>query len=111
DVPMAVITSGQAAMATGQLTFSREMEREADRFGLDVMTSAGFAPSGMAAMFERLDTASRINDSNQYPWLRSHPLTIERLAEARLRMRTNVPFDAAASPVTEHAVMRARSHV
>jgi predicted Zn-dependent protease len=91
DVPMAVIASGQAAMATGQLTFSREMEREADRFGLDVMTSAGYSPSGMAAMFERLDTASRLNDSNQYPWLRSHPLTIERIAEAR-------PAHAHASP-------------
>jgi predicted Zn-dependent protease len=111
DIPMAVITSGQAAMATGQLTFSREMEREADRFGLDVMTTAGYSPNGMAAMFERLDTATRLNDSNQYPWLRSHPLTIERLAEARLRVRTNAPFDAHDSPVTEHALMRARARM
>jgi predicted Zn-dependent protease len=109
DLPMAVITSGQAAMATGQLTFSREMEREADRFGLDVMTTAGYSPAGMAAMFERLDTASRLNDSNQYPWLRSHPLTIERIAEARLRMRTIAPGDLRASPVYEHALMRARA--
>jgi len=109
DVPMAVITSGQAAMATGQLTFSREMEREADRFGLDVMTDAGYSPSGMAAMFERLDTATRLNDSNQYPWLRSHPLTIERLAEARLRVRTTAPADRSVGAATEHALMRARA--
>jgi predicted Zn-dependent protease len=111
DIPIAVITSGQAAMATGQLTFSREMEREADRFGLDVMTTAGYSPTGMASMFERLDTATRLNDSNQYPWLRSHPLTIERLAEARLRVRTNVPVDTHDSPVTEHALMRARARM
>jgi predicted Zn-dependent protease len=111
DIPMAVITSGQAAMATGQLTFSREMEREADRFGLDVMTTAGYSPTGMAAMFERLDTATRLNDSNQYPWLRSHPLTIERLAEARLRVRTTAPVDTHDSPVTEHALMRARARM
>jgi len=115
DVPMAVIASGQAAVATGQLTFSREMEREADRFGLDVMSTAGFAPAGMASMFERMDAASRLNDSNQYPYLRSHPLTIERLSEARLRARSAAagatPVDLHRSRPTEHALMRVRSRV
>ena len=109
DVPMAVITSGQAAMATGQLTFSRQMEAEADAFGQDVMTDAGFAPSGMADMFGRLEEVSRLNDSNQYPWLRSHPLTIERIAAARLRARQGAPQDPAKSHITEHSLMRARA--
>ena len=109
DVPMAVINSGQAAMATGQLTFSRQMEAEADAFGQDVMTDAGFAPAGMAAMFGRLEDASRLNDSNQYPWLRSHPLTIERISAARLRARQVAPADPRLSHITEHALMRARA--
>ncbi len=109
DVPMAVITSGQAAMATSQLTFSRQMEAEADAFGLDVMTDAGFAPSGMAAMFGRLEEVSRLNDNNQYPWLRSHPLTIERIATARLRAREVPPPDPRNSHITEHSLMRARA--
>jgi len=109
DVPMAVITSGQAAMATGQLTFSRQMETEADTFGQDVMTDAGFSPSGMADMFGRLEDVSRLNDSNQYPWLRSHPLTIERIAAARLRARQGVAQDPARSHLTEHSLMRARA--
>jgi predicted Zn-dependent protease len=109
DVPMAVITGSQAAMATGQLTFSRQMEAEADAFGQDVMTDAGFAPSGMADMFGRLETVSRLNDSNQYPWLRSHPLTIERISAARLRARDGAPQDPAKSHITEHSLMRARA--
>jgi predicted Zn-dependent protease len=109
DVPMAVLATGQASMATGQLTFSRAMESEADRFGLDVMTDAGFAPSGMADMFQRLETASQLNDNNQYPWLRSHPLTIERLSEARLRARQVAPPDPRYNHITEHALMRARA--
>jgi predicted Zn-dependent protease len=111
DIPMAVLATGQASIATNQLTYSREMEREADRFGLDAMTEAGFAPQGMAAMFERMDMATRLNDSNQYPWLRSHPLTIERIAEARLRMRSVAPADPRKSHATEHALMRARARV
>ena len=109
DVPMAVITGGQAAMATGQLTFSRQMETEADTFGQDVMTDAGFSPSGMADMFGRLEEVSRLNDSNQYPWLRSHPLTIERISAARLRARQGAPQDPAKSHITEHSLMRARA--
>jgi predicted Zn-dependent protease len=109
DVPMAVLSSGQAAMATGQLTFSRQMETEADTFGQEVMTDAGFAPSGMADMFARLEEVSRLNDSNQFPWLRTHPLTIERIAAARLRATAGAPQDPARSHITEHSLMRARA--
>jgi len=109
DVPMAVIQGSQAAAATAQLTFSRQMETEADTFGQEVMTDAGFAPSGMADMFGRLETVSRLNDNNQYPWLRSHPLTIERIAAARLRARQGAPQDPAKSHITEHMLMRARA--
>ena len=109
DVPMAVIQSSQAAAATSQLTFSRQMETEADTFGQDVMTDAGFSPSGMADMFGRLEDVSRLNDNNQYPWLRSHPLTIERISAARLRARQGVPQDPARSHITEHMMMRARA--
>ena len=109
DVPMAVIQGSQAAAATSQLTFSRQMETEADTFGQDVMTDAGFSPSGMADMFGRLEDVSRLNDNNQYPWLRSHPLTIERISAARLRARQGVPQDPAKSHITEHMMMRARA--
>lgn len=109
DVPMAVLASGQAAQATGQLTFSRQMEAEADAFGENVMTDAGFAPAGMAAMFERLATAEQLNDNGMYPWLRSHPMTLDRLATARLRAREVPPPDPARSHLAEHALMRARA--
>ena len=82
-----MITGGQAAAIQGQLNFSRDMEREADRVGFALLDGAGFAPSGMASMFEKLDQASRLNDSNGYPYLRTHPLTIERIGEARARRR------------------------
>ena len=111
DIAQAAIVGGQAAMAQTQLNFSRDMEREADRQGIALLASAGFAPSGMAGMFEKLDQANRLNDNGSYPYLRSHPLTSERIGEARQRI-DGLPFagEVDASPI-QHALMRARARV
>ena len=86
DAANAMIVGGQAAVVQGQLNFSRDMEREADRVGFGVLEQAGFAGSGMAGMFERMQQAQRLTDYNQFPYLRSHPLTTDRVAEARSRL-------------------------
>jgi predicted Zn-dependent protease len=109
DATSAVIAGTQAATLQGQLNFSRDMEREADRVGMAVMTGAGFAPGGMAAMFEKLDKGSRLNDSGGFPYLRSHPLTTERVGEARSRI--GIAPIAAPVSVLEHTVAEARARV
>ena len=109
DVVNAALMGGQAAAIQGQLNFSRDMEREADRIGYVVLAEAGFAPSGMAAMFDKLDGANRINDNGAFPYLRSHPLTLERLSEARSRNLLGAPQNNA--PGLHHAMMQARARV
>jgi predicted Zn-dependent protease len=109
DGANAAIMGGQALAMQGQLNFSRDMEREADRVGFQVMTGAGFAPGGMAAMFEKLEQSSRLNDFGGYPYLRSHPLTSERIGEARARLGTAPPV--APVSVLEHSAAQARSRV
>jgi beta-barrel assembly-enhancing protease len=107
DGLQAVVMGSQAIAAQGQLNFSRDMEREADRIGLDLMGAAGFGLGGMSAMFEKLDAASRLNDAGLYPYLRSHPLTSERITEARLRaegLDRSPPAGQA-----RHALMQARA--
>jgi predicted Zn-dependent protease len=111
DAANAMIVGGQAVAAQGQLNFSRDMEREADRIGFGVLEAAGFAPEGMAGMFDRLQSASRLNDSGQFPYLRSHPLTGERMAEARSRLGVN-PAGSGAVPDAArwlHAAMQGRA--
>ncbi len=111
DATQAVIVGSQAAMVQGQLNFSRDMEREADRIGWGVHTGGGFAPVGVAAMFEKLEYASRLNDSGAFPYLRSHPLTVERIGEARTRVEAAAgPRSAAQSPL-DHQLMQARARV
>jgi predicted Zn-dependent protease len=82
----ALIVGGQAVSAQSQLNFSRDMEREADRVGFGMMTEAGFEPQGFVGMFEKLQQASRLNDSGGFPYLRSHPLTTERMADMQARI-------------------------
>ncbi len=106
----AVIAGGQAAAIQTQLNFSRDMEREADRVGYGVMTEAGYSAAGMALMFEKLDRASHLNDAGNYPYLRSHPLTFERIGEARARLGTGKAPPATGS-LLEHATMQDRARV
>lgn len=82
----AAIAGGTAAAAQSQLNFSRDMEREADRVGYGVLTGAGFDGHGFVTMFDRLQQASRHNDDGSFPYLRSHPLTGERIADMRARL-------------------------
>lgn len=107
DAAQAAIAGSQAAMIQGQLNFSRDMEREADRIGYGVFRDAGFATPGMAAMFEKLDQASRLNDSGGFPYLRSHPLTTERMAEARLRLSESTAPTTGRGSL--HALMQGRA--
>ena len=109
DAANAAIVGTQALAIQGQLNFSRDMEREADRVGFQVMTGAGFSSGGMAAMFEKLEQSSRLNDAGGYPYLRSHPLTSERIGDARARMGTAALVTPASR--LEHTVAQARARV
>ena len=113
DAANAVITGSQAAAIQGQLNFSRDMEREADRVGFSVMTGAGFSAGGMAAMFEKLDASSRFNDAGGFPYLRSHPLTTERIGEARSRAGVGAASSLMVLPPSglEHSLAQARARV
>ncbi len=93
-VTEAAITSSMALSYQNQLDYSREFEREADRLGLQVMDRASFDPQGMATFFERLQRASRYNDSKAPGYLRSHPLTSERIADMQDRISTMMPRHA-----------------
>ena len=113
----ALIYGGQAATIQGQLNFSCDMEREADRVGFTVLSEAGFESGGMARMFEHLQQASRLNDDGSFPYLRTHPLTSERIGEARARMGPDSWAQALQARPSEsqrtawHALMAARAQV
>lgn len=87
DAGMAVVMGGQGLAIQRSLDFSRQAEREADRVGLDILNKAGFETTGMISFFQRLQKASRAYSDNAPPYLRSHPLTTERIADIEARIR------------------------
>ena len=111
DAGNALIVGGQAVAAQNQLNFSRDMEREADRVGFNVMTEAGFDSRGFVSMFDKLQQASRLNDNGAYPYLRSHPLTTERIADMQARQALAAAAPAHAEITLEHALVAARARV
>ncbi|MBI5279957.1 MAG: M48 family metalloprotease [Burkholderiales bacterium] len=111
DAANAVVAGTQALAIQNQLNFSRDMEREADRVGLGVMTQAGFEPQGFAAMFEKLQQASRLNDAGNYPYLRTHPMTTERVAEMQSRQQLVARSTTPAVTTMDHALASARARV
>lgn len=106
----AMIVGGQAVAAQNQLNFSRDMEREADRTGFGMMAQAGFEPRAFVSMFDKLQQSARLNDNGSFPYLRSHPLTTERIADMQARQ----PAGASTTPAVatlEHAMVAARARV
>lgn len=95
NVAGAAMAGSQALAAQSQLNFSRDMEREADRVAFGVLASAGFDGHGFVTMFDKLQQANRLNDDGAFPYLRSHPLTGERIAD----MRTRLPLGHTAVPL------------
>jgi predicted Zn-dependent protease len=105
-----LIVGGQAAAIQSQLSYSRDMEREADRVGYGILADAGYDPQGFVGMFGKLQQAAGVNDSGAFPYLRSHPLTTERIADMQARLQLN-----SASPRTSdnmvQAMLAARARV
>jgi predicted Zn-dependent protease len=110
----AVLAGSQAAGTQAQLNFSRDMEREADRVGYAVLADAGFNPQGFVGLFDKLQQANRINDNGSFPYLRTHPLTSERIGDMQARLQLDPARPAGADTAAErrtHALMAARARV
>jgi len=87
DTSAALLMGGQGIALQRQLNFSRDAEREADRVGLQILREAGFDTSGMVVFFGRMQSAARSYTDAAPAYLRSHPLTTERIADIQARTR------------------------
>lgn len=82
-----IVTMASGAQQQQMLAFSRDAEREADRVGLDTLREAGFDPNGMVSFFGRLQQSTRTYESSAPAYMRSHPMTVERIADMQARVQ------------------------
>ena len=85
DIATAAIVSSHAGVVSSQLAYTREFEREADRVGFQTLDRAGFDVNGMSDFFIRLQKSSRLYDNNAPIYLRTHPMTVERISDMQNR--------------------------
>ena len=87
QVTEAAIMGASAMAAQAQLDYTRDHEREADRVGLTLLDRSGLDTRAMVTFFERLLRANRLNEFKGAPsYLRTHPLTTERIADMQDRV-------------------------
>ncbi|MBW8371376.1 MAG: M48 family metalloprotease [Thiobacillus sp.] len=106
NVASAAIASTQAFSIQNQLNYSRDYEREADRLGYEMLTRADFDPRGMSGFFNRLQRANRFYDTSAPAYLRTHPLTSDRIADMEARSQA-APYQQVADSL-DFQLVRAR---
>lgn len=88
DAVQAGLAIAQGTAAQQQINFTRSNEYEADRIGITALADAGFDPHGMASFFEVISRQNTTAPDARIPeFLRTHPVSSSRIAEAQNRAR------------------------
>ena len=93
DVISGAIAGSQAAAAQAQINFTRHNEVEADRVGIRTLAAAGYDPQGMADFFGKMSKTNRANGEGPPEFLRTHPMSVNRIAEAESRIQNLPPVE------------------
>lgn len=106
DVIAGGVAGAQSMAAQQQINFTRENEYEADRVGIGLLADSGFDPYGMPDFFETLARQTATIGFQSPEFLRTHPVTVNRIAETRARASNMVVEEISDS--TGYSLTRAR---
>lgn len=93
----AVAMGTQAHAQSRFLTFSRIQESSADQAALEFMKNAQDSPDGFLSFMEQLETQELLPASQQSEYIRTHPLTRDRIDAIRKGVTTS-PYAGKAAP-------------
>ena len=79
----AAIALATAGLTQHGINYTRSYEEEADRIGMNILNTAGYDARAMPAFFEQMEILGRLYDNNLPEFLRTHPVTVRRIAESR----------------------------
>ena len=98
EVAQAVISGGSDIALKGLLSYSRAQESAADQIAINLLNGTGLSPRGMAEFMHKISGQEALYSSNQDPYLRSHPLTQERITFIEEQVRRSPTGDRPAPP-------------
>lgn len=86
QLAQAAMMTSSAGSVQKQLDYTRDHEREADRVGISILESSGYDTNGMASFFETMQKGTRYVEGSAPSFLRTHPITSERIADVSARI-------------------------
>ncbi len=89
EVGQAVLFGGLAGTQQAMINYTRENEYEADRLGMQLMYGGQFDPNGMVEFFTIMTQLSGTSEIGNIEYLRTHPVGVNRIAEAAGRVNNN----------------------
>lgn len=85
NMGQAALMAVQAGNIQFQIDFTRDHEKEADRVGMQTLSESNFDPRSMPTFFERLQQSTRYYGKGVPEFLRTHPMSENRVADTRGR--------------------------
>ncbi|MBT4487427.1 MAG: M48 family metallopeptidase [Rhodospirillaceae bacterium] len=106
----AIIAGGTHVAQRSFLKYSRVQESSADQAALSILEQTGQSARGMLAFFDKLGDQEALLTSSQDPYVRTHPLTRNRVDTIRAAVARSPYSDAAERPefVIRHHRMQAK---
>ncbi len=95
DVVSGAVMGAQAVAQQAQINFTRHNEVEADRVGIRTLAASGYDPQGMADFFQKMGATTRANGEGPPEFLRTHPVSVNRIAEVESRIQNLPPVEPA----------------
>ncbi len=109
DVGAAVFAGGQTVAQRNFLTFTRSQENSADQAALKLLDATGQSAKGLYEFMEVLQGQELLISNNQDPYVRTHPLSSDRLRAYEAHMKRSQYTDVTTAPEVETAYQRVRA--
>jgi predicted Zn-dependent protease len=86
ELARGALAASQALGVQTVLDFTRSNEKEADRIGIKILDKAGFDVRGSIDFFRTLQKGNRFSIGAAPSFLRTHPITSERISDIEARL-------------------------
>ena len=111
DAGAAILLSSPNFAARNFLAYSRTQESSADQAGLSFLEKSGQSGKGLVDFFRILATEENLKEVDQDPYVRSHPLTRDRITTLERQAKQSPYYDVKDTPENIEKLKRAKAKI